>query len=152
MLFTKATGYAIRALTYLASQGVSNPCGLREIAEHEKMPPIFLRKVLGDLRKHRILGSVKGIYGGYVLARPPESITLWEIVQLLEPDPQWGSCLLGRGFHDGFHDGAYCALHQEWQKTCEGFVRMLQTKTIAQLAEGRSPNLVTLSTGNVQSA
>ena len=88
-MFSKSTGYAVRALAYLAIQGQERSCGLREIAEHEKIPPVFLGKVLGDLRRHRVLTSNKGIHGGYRLARPPQTITLWDVVALLEPDPFW---------------------------------------------------------------
>ena len=87
MIFSKATGYGIRALAFLASQPTHGLCGLSEIAGHEKIPPVYLRKILGELRRHRLLRSVKGIHGGYELARPPESITLWDVFRVLEPDP-----------------------------------------------------------------
>ncbi|HMX29573.1 MAG TPA: Rrf2 family transcriptional regulator [Blastocatellia bacterium] len=69
MIFSKATGYGIRALAYLAKHAGENPCGLREIAEAEQIPPLYLSKVLGDLRRQRLVRSTKGIHGGYVLAR-----------------------------------------------------------------------------------
>jgi hypothetical protein len=46
MIFSKATGYGIRALAYLASHSETGLCGLQEIAEHEHIPPVYLRKVL----------------------------------------------------------------------------------------------------------
>jgi Rrf2 family protein len=131
MIFSKATGYGIRALAYLASHPDSGLCGLQEIAEHEHIPPVYLRKLLGELRRHRLLNSVKGIHGGYELARPPENITLWEVFRVLEPDPYLDACILGRGQCN--HE-ASCALHDDWQKVKNDLVGLMQTKTISEVA------------------
>jgi Rrf2 family protein len=131
MIISKATAYGIRALAYLASQTDSRLCGLQEISEQEQIPPVYLRKVLGELRRHRLLRSVKGIYGGYELARLPQTITLWEVFQVLEPDPYLDECILGCGM---CHSPDSCALHEDWQKWRIAFVELLQHKTIAELA------------------
>jgi Rrf2 family iron-sulfur cluster assembly transcriptional regulator len=137
MIFSKATGYGILALAYLASQPKNRLCGLEEIAGHEKIPPMFLRKVLGELRRHRLLHSVKGIHGGYELARAPQAITLWEVARLLEPDPGMDMCVLGRGI---CNPEAACPLHDNWQKVRQEWVSLLQSKTISQIGrnDGRS--------------
>ena len=135
MVFSKATGYGIRALAFLASQAGNRMhgglCGLNEIAEHEQIPPVYLRKVLGELRRHRLLRSVKGIHGGYELARPPQSITLWDVFRVLEPDPYLDTCVLGR---PACTPACACALHEDWQRVRRELVEMLQTKTISQIA------------------
>ena len=134
MIFSKATGYGIRALAFLASNSNSihgGLCGLSEIAEHEKIPPVYLRKILGELRRHRLLRSVKGIHGGYELARPSESITLWDVFRVLEPDPYIDACILGHGVCT---PACVCSLHDDWQMIRNEFVEMLQTKTIFEIA------------------
>jgi len=131
MVFSKATGYGIRALAYLAKHPDSGLCGLQEIAARERIPPVYLRKVLGELRRHRLLRSVKGIHGGYELARPPQKITLWEVFRVLEPDPYLDSCILGRGECNA---ESSCALHDDWQKVRAELVTLLQTRTISDLA------------------
>ncbi|HEY3324927.1 MAG TPA: Rrf2 family transcriptional regulator [Planctomycetota bacterium] len=95
MLFSKATGYAIRATAYLAAQPPGSICGAREIANHEGIPPLFLRKILSELCRHRILRSSHGIHGGYALARSAENISLWELVQALEKELDWELCVVG---------------------------------------------------------
>ncbi|HLG14729.1 MAG TPA: Rrf2 family transcriptional regulator [Blastocatellia bacterium] len=133
MIFSKTTAYGIRALAYLASQPPDRLCGLHEIAEHEKIPPVYLRKVLGELRRHRVLRSVKGIHGGYELARPPQTITLWEIFRVLEPDPYLDMCILGRGICT---PECSCSIHEDWQKVRRDLMVLLQTKTISQVSNG----------------
>lgn len=131
MIVSKTTAYGIRALAYLASQPPDRLCGLQEIAEHEKIPPVYLRKVLGELRRHRLLRSVKGIHGGYELARPPQTITLWEVFRVLEPDPYLDMCILGRGVCT---PECACEVHEDWQNVRRDLVALLQTKTISHVA------------------
>jgi Rrf2 family protein len=132
MLFSKTTTYGIRALAYLARQPAGRLCGLQEIAGHERIPPVYLRKVLGELRRHRLLRSAKGIHGGYELARDAAAITLWEVFSLLEPDPYLDTCLLGRG---PCETEATCALHGDCQQMKAELVRLLQRRTVSDAAE-----------------
>lgn len=131
MILSKTTSYGIRALAYLAVHAREGCCGLREIAQSEQIPPIYLRKVLGELRRHRLLRSVKGIHGGYELARPAPTITLWEVFCVLEPDPYLDLCILGRG---KCNPENACAMHDDWQGMQKGLVHVLNSKTIAEVA------------------
>jgi Rrf2 family protein len=131
MIFSKATGYGIRALAYMASQPEHRLCGLQEIAEHEDIPPAYLRKILGELRRHRFLRSVKGIHGGYELGRAAETITLWEVFSLLEPDPHMDMCILGNKVCS---PESSCAFDDDWQRVRKELVALLQNRTIAEAA------------------
>ena len=131
MIFSKATGYGIRALAYIASQPDHRLCGLQEIAEHEGIPPAYLRKVLGELRRHRFLRSVKGIHGGYELGRAPEAITLWDVFSVVEPDPYLDMCILGNKVCG---PECSCAFHDDWQRVQKEIVALLQERTIAEAA------------------
>ena len=131
MIFSKATGYGIRALAYMASQPKHGLFGLQEIAEHEDIPPAYLRKVLGELRRHRLLRSTKGIHGGYELGRAPEAITLWEVFSLLEADPYMDMCILGNKVCS---PESSCAFHDDWQRIQKELVTLLQDRTIAEAA------------------
>ncbi len=131
MLFSKTTAYGIRALVYLAKQKDSHLCVLQEIAEKEKIPPAYLGKILGDLRKHQILHSVKGIHGGYELAVPADSITLWRVYKILDPLIDCDKYILSLGECE---ERTPCVLHESWLPIRKDFVNLLQTKTIAQIA------------------
>ena len=131
MIFSKATGYGIRALAYIASQPDHRLCGLQEIAEHEDIPPAYLRKVLGELRRHRFLRSVKGIHGGYELGRAPDAITLWDVFSVVEPDPYMDMCILGNKVCS---PESSCVFHDDWQRVQKEIVGLLQERTIAEAA------------------
>jgi Rrf2 family protein len=131
MIFSKATGYGIKALAYMASQPTHGLFGLQEIAEHEGIPPAYLRKVLGELRRHRFLRSVKGIHGGYGLGRAPEEITLWDVFILLEGEPYMDTCILGNKVCS---PESACAFHDDWQRVRNELIALLHSRTIAEAA------------------
>jgi len=136
VIFSKATSYGIRALAYIAGQP-ERLCGLQEIAAQEAIPPAYLRKILGELRRHRLLRSVKGIHGGYELGRAPEAITLWEVFKVLEPDPYMDACLLGDRVCGS---ESTCVFHEDWSRVRRELVALLETRTILDAAAEISKN------------
>lgn len=130
MVFSKATGYGIRALAYLAKQTDVRLCGLSEIAASEKIPPVYLRKLLGELRRHRLIQSVKGIHGGYLLAISPNEITLWDVFQVLDHNPYLDECAIC----GSRNEQVSCSFCGEWKKIREDLVEILKNRTIADFA------------------
>jgi Rrf2 family protein len=130
MVFSRATGYGIRALAYLARQTDLRLCGLNEIAESEEIPPVYLRKLLGELRRHRIIRSVKGIHGGYLLAREPRKVTLWDVFMVLDPNPYLDECILCHS-HNTKKTCPFCS---EWKRIGSELSKFLKKQTIADFA------------------
>jgi Rrf2 family protein len=130
MVFSKATGYGIRALSYLARQNDLRLCGIGEIASSEKIPPVYLRKLLGELRRHRIVQSVKGIHGGYLLAQTPQDITLWDVFRVLDHDPYLDECVICGAREEEFS----CSFCKDWKYIRDELVEILKNKTIADFA------------------
>jgi Rrf2 family cysteine metabolism transcriptional repressor len=62
------------------------PVLLRQIASSQGLPADYLEQLMAPLRRAGLLTSVRGVRGGYFLARPPEKITAKEIVDALEGD------------------------------------------------------------------
>jgi len=156
MILSKTTGYGIRALGFIANHGSATPCSLQEIADGEGIPPIYLQKVLGQLRRHRLLRSVRGIGGGYEFDQAPESISLWEVFRVLEPDPYLEGCIIGRNTACHEASEGHCALHDPWVRMREELIDALKKTTIAQVAQtmlappppgGLSPNQSSTTNG-----
>lgn len=80
--------YGIRALLELAQRRGQGPIQSREIAERQEIPDAYLNQLLLTLRKAGIVQSVRGPAGGHLLARPPERVTLAEVIGVLEGLPQ----------------------------------------------------------------
>jgi Rrf2 family protein len=84
MRLTSATGYALRALVYLARHGGKALVPAHAIARAEGLSAQFLRKALVSLVGAGVLHSALARGGGYRLARPAKSITLLEVVETVE--------------------------------------------------------------------
>jgi Rrf2 family transcriptional regulator, cysteine metabolism repressor len=84
MKMTRASSYAVHAITYMASQKHDHPVASHHIAEARDIPERFLLKVLKPLVSARVLHSMKGPNGGYRLARSPRDITLLEILEAVD--------------------------------------------------------------------
>ena len=80
---TSKSRYAVVALAELARSG-TDPVPIGQIAERRGMPVQFLEQLFSTLRRAGILVSHRGAKGGYTLARPPEDITVLEVVQALD--------------------------------------------------------------------
>lgn len=130
MVFSKGTGYGIRALVYLARQSEGRTYGIGEIAASERIPSEYLRKLLSELRRHRLVSSAKGIHGGYMLARPAQSITLWEVFSLLDQDPYLDECIIC-GSRD---EERSCPICREWKHISDSLIDLLKCQTIADFA------------------
>jgi len=59
---------------------------IEELAESEAVPANYLVQILGELRNGGLIVSRRGKQGGYSLARSPESITIYDIVVVIEGD------------------------------------------------------------------
>lgn len=84
--------YALRALFDLASQqlalqgqsGATQPIKIADIAKRQKIPQKFLELILAGLKQSGFVDSRRGAEGGYLLARPPDSITIGEVLRSME--------------------------------------------------------------------
>jgi Rrf2 family protein len=84
MKLTRASSYAVHAITFMAAQKHDHPVASHHIAEARDIPERFLLKVLKPLVSARVLHSIKGPNGGYRLARSPRDITLLEILEAVD--------------------------------------------------------------------
>jgi Rrf2 family protein len=94
LVITAKSAHAVRALAELARRGAS-PVPIAEVAARRDISPQFLESLFATLRRGGVLQSQRGVKGGYSLARPPESITVLEVVELLEGEVGAGAVALG---------------------------------------------------------
>ena len=80
----KLTDYGIVLMTYVASRPQPSLHSAREMATGTHLAPATVGKIVRELVEHRLLVSHRGMKGGYSLARPPEKISVAEIIDALE--------------------------------------------------------------------
>jgi Rrf2 family protein len=106
---TAKLDYTCRILCELArSHAGGEPVCIENLSKAEGVPANFLAQILGELRNGRLVVSRRGIQGGFLLARPPGEITLFDIIQVVE-----GDLLTSSGNHGG-RSGR--ALKQIWDE------------------------------------
>jgi Rrf2 family transcriptional regulator, cysteine metabolism repressor len=84
LAITSKSPYAVRALAELARTGNAGPVPIGEIARRRDIPVQFLEGLFATLRRAGILQSQRGVKGGYSFARPPEELTVLDVVEALE--------------------------------------------------------------------
>jgi Rrf2 family transcriptional regulator, cysteine metabolism repressor len=75
--------YALQALTVLA-QHPTGVVKIKDIAAEEDLPEKFLEAILLDLKRARIVDSLRGARGGYQLKRSPKRISLGEVIRKID--------------------------------------------------------------------
>ncbi|MCU0874848.1 MAG: Rrf2 family transcriptional regulator [Pirellulaceae bacterium] len=132
-MLTKTSRSAIRLLTYLGQLGSSEPLSPRTLAERLGESPTYLAKVAGHLVRAGILQSQRGVAGGMILSRSPDTITLLAIVEACQ-----GAILAD--FCDETPDLAKtCALHQACAELHDSIVGVLSRWTLAQFIQKPRP-------------
>jgi len=76
--------YALQAILDLAGQRPGEPVRIADIASRQKIPQKFLELILASLKQGGFVESRRGAEGGYLLARPPESLTVGEVIRHID--------------------------------------------------------------------
>lgn len=84
MKLSRTIAYAVHATLQLGRAQPRVPVPCSQLAHDGKMPERFLLQILRSLVTHGVLESTRGVDGGYCLARPPEEVTLRDIVEAFE--------------------------------------------------------------------
>lgn len=120
--------YATRALLSLTLHGVEQPTSVKEIAERTSLPQPYLEQILLAVKGAGIVQSKRGVGGGYVLARPPEAITVAEILSAVD-----GPIELPMSDHD--HCEGHCVIQEVWRAVSCEMRTYLDGVTLADLAQ-----------------
>ena len=82
--FSVGVEYALHCLLYMIDIPSGKSVGIKDLAAFQGVSETYLSKVYTKLRKAGIVKSIPGANGGYELARTPEDITFWNIVEAVE--------------------------------------------------------------------
>ncbi len=81
MKLSRKTDYALRAIFTLVDRYGGEPVSIRELAELNRIPKRFLEQIMLAMKSKGWVDSRPGKSGGYVLARPPDTLTMGQIVR-----------------------------------------------------------------------
>ncbi len=147
MRITRAAEYAIRCMIYLAGKGVLVLTCRREIAEQADIPSHFLAKIARELAKAGFLEIRQGSRGGFILLKPPEKITMLEVVETMIGEIYLNDCVVRPG---SCKISDVCAAHRVWLEARDQLRETLAGVTFADLVQDGVclPNSGLLSSGD----
>lgn len=131
MIITRATEYAIRAILYMSRQPAGEVVYKKDICKAQDITPAFLTKILQPLIKNGIVGSQRGVGGGFYLAKDPADITLLDIVKSQEGPVYLNQCLIKDG---NCEREFFCPVHGAWADIRKDFMANLSRYDFATLA------------------
>lgn len=130
-LSTKAR-YSSRAMIELALRYGEEPVKLKEIASKQDISIKYLEQLMYPLRIKNYVKTQKGSRGGYTLSRPPEEITLYDIVSCVEGSLVPVECVDDPDLCDRLD---FCVTRNIWIKVHQAIVKELKSANLATLAE-----------------
>ena len=136
MRVTAKADYAVRATIELAAGEQGIPRKVDDLAQAQDIPISFLENILTQLKSAGIVRSQRGPEGGYWLARPPQELTLAQVIRAVE-GPLVG--VRGQPPEETSYTGSSEALQRVWVALRANLRAVLENVTAADVASGKLP-------------
>lgn len=130
--------YALRALLVLGRDYLEDDSVVRiqAISDQQNIPKRFLEQILNDLKSAGIVESRRGVAGGYRLHKPPDRITLAEIIRHIEGPLAPVSCVSEKFYEKcSCPDESRCAIRSVMKEVRDSIVKVMEHTTLADLAD-----------------
>jgi Rrf2 family protein len=130
MQIPRRVDYGLRAVIYLADQEPGKCCSLTEIAKQQGVPKKFLEKIVQDLTRRGLIRSKRGASGGYTLARAPEEISFWQVIEAIEGPIAVNICM---DQHVTCEQLPRCSMVHVWSEVQRKVTEVFTSTTLADL-------------------
>ena len=114
----------------LAQHYDEGPVQIRNVSKRENISVKYLEQLIIPLKKANFIKSVRGPKGGHMLAKPPEAITVGEIVRVLEGGINLSSCIENPEVCDRTSD---CLTRGLWEETTKAMYEKLNSATLSKM-------------------
>jgi len=142
MQIPRRVDYGLRAVIYLSTQDPEKCCSIAEIARQQGVPRKFLEKIIQDLIRGGLIKSKRGSSGGYMLARPAENISFYDVIAAIDGPISVNACL---DEALGCDQLPRCTMIGVWNEVQRGITEVLSRTTIAALRRPACKELLTAS-------
>ena len=125
------TDYAIRAAVNLASGRGDGVVTAAEIAEIEQIDYELACKLLQKLKKKKIVKSIMGSKGGYILRKKPSEISILEVIEAIQGPVSLNRCVMDTGFCSRKRSCPVSKNLAKLQKTMNNYLKSVQLNKLA---------------------
>lgn len=135
-MISQTAEYALRAVTVLGAWP-DRPMTTQEIARASRVPGGYLSKVLQLLGRAGLVEARRGLGGGYALSQPFDRLTVYDVVNAVDPLKRIYHCPLGMSAHAE----RLCSLHQRLDDAAAMIETYFKQTTIADLLNDQTSPL-----------
>lgn len=130
--FSSKAHYGLRAMVELAQTYGSGPVALTEIAQAENISLRYLEQLIAKLRHAGLVKATRGVQGGYQLGAAPNTITVGEVLRVLEGPISTAQCA-SEVESERCTREAVCSSREVWRKVRQAITQVLDSITLADL-------------------
>ena len=130
MKLSTRSRYGTRMMLDLAQHYDEGPVQIGNVSKRENISVKYLEQLIIPLKKANFIKSVRGPKGGHMLAKPPEAITVGEIVRVLEGGINLSSCIENPEVCDRTSD---CLTRGLWEETTKAMYEKLNSATLSKM-------------------
>lgn len=128
--------YSLIAMIELARQTyLDKPVSLARIAERQFIPPNYLEQLFVEMKKANLVRSVRGAFGGYLLAKEASNINVWDILEGSGELTRLNQCSGNKTKPFCMGRTTSCGVHDLWENLTVKIKAYLETVTLADLME-----------------
>lgn len=132
-MFSKTCEYAIKSLIFVAQKTKQNvKVAVEEIAIETGAPKHFVAKILQDLRRKKLVLSIKGPNGGFYMDQRCLNLSIAAIVKAVDGEGIYLDCIIGL---KSCSEKNPCPLHFEYKEIKKNLLKMLEKNTIGEFNE-----------------
>ncbi|WP_338293947.1 Fe-S cluster assembly transcriptional regulator IscR [Planctobacterium marinum] len=134
MKLTSKGRYAVTAMLDVALHSEKGPVPLADISERQEISLSYLEQLFSRLRREKLVTSIRGPGGGYLLGRDPQDIAVGEVIKAVDETVDATRC---QGQSD-CQNGNRCLTHNLWQDLSERIEVFLDGITLGELVTNAS--------------
>jgi Rrf2 family protein len=137
--FSTKGHYGLKAMLDLAQHYGAVPVPLKSVAQRQRLSGYYLEQLFTMLRKAGLIKSVRGVQGGYMLARPPEEIKVGDVIRVLEGPVAPVECV-NEVEPKECDQADYCITRIVWVKLRDSIAGVLDSISLADICRGAQKN------------
>ncbi|WP_343824257.1 Rrf2 family transcriptional regulator [Clostridium subterminale] len=126
--------YGVKAMVDLAINFGKSPISIKSISNRQNISEYYLEQLFSVLRKSELIKSIRGANGGYILAKDPKEITVYQILDVLEGPIEISTCLDS----DGCNNIDCCATRIVWKKIKDSIDSVTMAITLQDIVDDYS--------------